>query len=60
MSELEIWNELGNIYFKNKAYDEAIRTYQKAIELDHGCAQSYSNLAFIYMNARLLYDWAQP
>ena len=50
MSELEIWNELGNIYFKNEAYDEAIRTYQKAIELDHGCAQSYSNLAYIFMH----------
>ena len=49
MSELEIWNELGNIYFKNEAYDEAIRTYQKAIELDHGCGQSYSNLASIYI-----------
>ena len=49
MSELEIWNELGNIYFKNEAYDEAIRTYQKAIELDHGCGQSYSNLASIFM-----------
>jgi tetratricopeptide (TPR) repeat protein len=49
MSELEIWNELGNIYFNTGAYDEAIRTYQKAIELDHGCGQSYSNLASIYV-----------
>ena len=31
MSELEIWNELGNIYFNTGAYDEAVRTYQKAI-----------------------------
>ncbi len=49
MSELEIWNELGNIYFNTGAYDEAIRTYQKAIELDHGCGQSFSNLASIYI-----------
>ncbi|HVM71818.1 MAG TPA: tetratricopeptide repeat protein, partial [Anaerolineales bacterium] len=49
MSELEIWNELGNIYFQNEAYDEAIRAYQKAIELDHGCSQSYSNLATIFI-----------
>ncbi len=48
MSELEIWNELGNIYFNTGAFDEAIRTYQKAIELGHGCGQSYSNLASIY------------
>ena len=49
MSELEIWNELGNIYFNTGAYDEAVRTYLKAIELDHGCGQSFSNLAYIYM-----------
>ena len=49
MSELEIWNELGNIYFNTGAYDEAVRTYQKAIELDHGCGQSYSNLASIFI-----------
>jgi tetratricopeptide (TPR) repeat protein len=49
MSELEIWNELGNIYFNAEAYDEAIRTYQKAIELGHGCGQSYSNLASIFI-----------
>ncbi|MGD0879430.1 MAG: tetratricopeptide repeat protein [Anaerolineales bacterium] len=49
MNELEIWNELGNIYFNTGAYDEAVRTYLKAIELDHGCGQSFSNLAYIYM-----------
>jgi tetratricopeptide (TPR) repeat protein len=49
MSELEIWNELGNIYFNTGAYDEAVRTYLKAIELEHGCGQSFSNLAYIYM-----------
>src|SRR5512138_216545 len=49
MSELEIWNELGNIYYTTGAYDEAIRAYHKAIEQDHGSAQSYANLAAIYM-----------
>jgi tetratricopeptide (TPR) repeat protein len=56
MSELEIWNELGNIYFNTGAYDEAIRTYQKAIELGHGCGQSYSNLASIYVRQGLYAD----
>lgn len=50
MSELEIWNELGNIYYNAGAYDEAIRAYHKAIEFDHGCGQSYSNLASIYIH----------
>ena len=29
MSELEIWNELGNIYYNSGAYDEAIRAYHR-------------------------------
>ena len=48
MSELELWNELGNLHFKTGAYDEAIRMYQKAIALNQGCGQSYSNLATIF------------
>ncbi len=49
MSELEIWNELGNIYYNSGAYDEAIRAYHKAIEMDHGNGQSFSNLGSIYV-----------
>ncbi len=49
MSELEIWNELGNLYYNTGAYNEAIRIYQRAIALDQGCAESYSNLASIYI-----------
>jgi tetratricopeptide (TPR) repeat protein len=47
MSELELWNEMGNMYYFAGAYDEAIRTYSKVITLDPGYAQSYSNLATI-------------
>ena len=57
MSELEIWNELGNIYFNTGAFDESIRAYSKAIELDQGCEQSYRNLASIYVS-RERYDEA--
>ena len=49
MSELEIWNEIGNIYYNTGAYDEAIRTYQKVIELNPGSGQSYCNLATIFV-----------
>jgi tetratricopeptide (TPR) repeat protein len=52
MSELEIWNELGNIYYNSGAYDEAIRAYHRAIELDHCCGQSFSNLASIYIHKK--------
>src|SRR5512141_3009139 len=49
MSELEIWNELGNIYYNAGAFDEAIRAYHRAIELDRGCGQSFINSADIYI-----------
>ena len=48
MSELEIWNELGNLYFSTGVHDKAVHAYLKAIELDPECAQSYGNLATIY------------
>jgi tetratricopeptide (TPR) repeat protein len=50
MSELELWNELGNIYFRTGAINEAIRTYQKAIELNPDYPQPYSNLASIFVS----------
>jgi tetratricopeptide (TPR) repeat protein len=49
MSELDIWNEIGNLYYNTGAYDEAIRTYQKVIALNPGCGQSYCNLATIFV-----------
>jgi len=49
MSEHELWNELGNIYYNTGAYDQAIRTYQKVIELYPKCGQYYSNLASIFV-----------
>jgi tetratricopeptide (TPR) repeat protein len=49
MSELEIWNELGNIYFNAGAHDQAIHAYQKAIDLDLGSGKSFINLVSMYM-----------
>ena len=43
-----VWNEKGNIYFNNKAYEEAINAYTIAIELDPDFGQPYNNLALIY------------
>ena len=45
-----IWNELGNMYLKTEAYDEAELAFQKAIELDHNNAESYNNLASFYFH----------
>jgi tetratricopeptide (TPR) repeat protein len=48
MTGFDIWNELGNIYFKVGAFDEAIDAYNKAIELDFRIGWLYSNLGFAY------------
>ena len=49
MSEHELWNELGNVYFNTGAFEDAIIAYSKAIELDRWFAWPYSNLALAYV-----------
>lgn len=44
-----VWNELGNVYFNNSSFDDAIVAYSKAIELDRWFAWPYSNLALAYV-----------
>lgn len=44
-----VWNELGNVYLNSGAYDEAIASFSKAIELDRRFAWPYSNLALAYV-----------
>jgi len=44
-----VWNEKGNIHFKEGGYEEAIRAYNKAIELDRSFGWPYSNLALTYL-----------
>ena len=48
MSEHELWNELGNLYFLSGSYDHAIRAYNRAIELSPETGEPYSNLALTY------------
>jgi tetratricopeptide (TPR) repeat protein len=42
------WNELGNSYTSTKNFDNAIEAYKKAIDMNPGYGQPYSNLGFIY------------
>lgn len=57
-----VWNEKGNIHFHNGAYEDAIRAYNKAIEMDRSFGWAYSNLALTYLTlgklaeAILLYE----
>ena len=48
MTGFDIWNELGNTYFKAGAFGEAIEAYEKAIELNPGFGWAYSNLALAF------------
>jgi tetratricopeptide (TPR) repeat protein len=44
-----VWNEKGNIHFRNGDYEHAIIAYNKAIEFDRSFGWSYSNLALTYL-----------
>jgi tetratricopeptide (TPR) repeat protein len=49
MSEHELWNELGNLYFMSGAYNQAIYAYHRSIQLDGNFGRPYSNLALTYV-----------
>ena len=49
MSEHELWNELGNLYFMSGANEPAIYAYIRSINLDPGFGRPYSNLALAYV-----------
>lgn len=57
-----VWVEKGNIHFNNKAYEDAIKAYNRASEIDSTFGQPYNNLALIhfvqgkYDKAILLYQ----
>jgi len=43
------WNEKGNVYFKQGAYESAISAYHQAIQIDPAFGWPYSNLALSYL-----------
>jgi len=49
MSEHELWNELGNLYFMSGAYNQAVFAYNRSIQLDSNFGRPYSNLALTYV-----------
>lgn len=44
----EIYYLLGNVYFNEKNYDEAMKYYTEAIEIDSTYAQAYTSRGKIY------------
>src|SRR5512135_839227 len=49
MSEHELWNELGNLYFLSGAYNQAAHAYERSIQTDTRFGRPYSNLALTYV-----------
>lgn len=49
MKSAEIWDELGNTYFKAGVLDKAAEAYGKAIEQKSSAGWSFGNLASIYV-----------
>ncbi len=49
MSEHELWNELGNLYFLGGQYQQAVHAYRRSIHLDRNFGRPYSNLALTYV-----------
>ncbi len=49
MSEHELWNELGNLYFMSGVYNQAANAYQRSIQSQTEFGRPYSNLALTYV-----------
>ena len=49
MSEHELWNELGNLYFMSGAYNQAAHAYERSIQTKASFGRPYSNLALTYV-----------
>jgi len=49
MSEHELWNELGNLYFLSGEYQQAVHAYKRSIQMDESFGRPYSNLALTYV-----------
>ena len=43
-----VWNEKGNVHFKQESFEDAINAYNKAIQIDPSFGWPYSNLALVY------------
>lgn len=44
-----VWNEKGNVHFKRGEFEDAIRAYNRAIQLDPAFGWPYTNLALTYL-----------
>jgi len=47
MSEHELWNELGNLYFVSGLFDQAVYAYNRSVLLDASYGRPYGNLGLV-------------
>jgi len=47
-------NKLGLVFLKKNLYDEAIREFQSALDIDPGFMEAYSNLGKAYLKKKML------
>ena len=43
-----VWNQLGNCFYENEAYDNAMLSYQKSIDENENFSASYTGMAMVY------------
>lgn len=55
--DAEIYYLLGNVYFNEKKYDEAMKYYTDAIEIDSTYAQAYTSRGKIYRMYNKRDEW---
>ena len=55
----EVWYEKGKAAYEKDQYDEAIKCYEKAIELNPNYAEAYNSLGYAYLAGRQGYDKAE-
>jgi len=48
LKNANVWNELGNIFARSNAYEDAVDAYNHAIELNPEFGWSYANLGLVY------------
>jgi tetratricopeptide (TPR) repeat protein len=45
-------NKLGNVFLKKNLFNEAIREFEKALEIDPGLGEVYNNLGYAYLKQK--------
>ncbi len=56
LSNENFWKKSGDEYFKHEKYEEAIKCYQKAVDIDPNYAAAWNNLGFAFFKLGRIED----